>query len=135
MQSFLKLCNDIKTAAKAGSRIAKEVISTIEKLEQHLHHTFFNEISRAQILKLNSPILQKKEGYREVLKAWLMFDLAAKLVWKGGEDVYASGKKDIATLYEYWLFFTLLDLLKEIFQMNPADLEDLIKPTSDGLSL
>lgn len=76
-----------------GTRIEKEVTSTIEKLEQHLHHTFFSEISRAQILKLNSPILQKKEGYREVLKAWLMFDLAARLIWKGGEDVYASGKK------------------------------------------
>ncbi len=135
LQSFLKLCNDIKTASKPGSRIEKEVISTIEKLEQHLHHTFFNEISRAQILKLNSPILQKKEGYREVLKAWLMFDLAARLIWKGGEDVYASGKKDIATLYEYWLFFTLLELLKELFEIFPKDLEDLIQPTNDELSL
>ena len=135
LQSFLKLCNDIKTAVKQGTRIEKEVTSTIEKLEQHLHHTFFSEISRAQILKLNSPILQKKEGYREILKAWLMFDLAARLIWKGGEDVYASGKKDIATLYEYWLFFTLLNLLKELFEIFPKDLEDLIKPTNDELSL
>ncbi|CAM4232022.1 DUF2357 domain-containing protein [Gillisia limnaea] len=135
LQSFLKLCNDIKTAVKSGTRIEKEVTSTIEKLEQHLHHTFFSEISRAQILKLNSPILQKKEGYREVLKAWLMFDLAAQLIWKGGENVYASGKKDIATLYEYWLFFKLLDLLKELFEIFPKDLEDLIKPTNDELSL
>lgn len=135
LQSFLKLCNDIKTAVKPGTRIEKEVTSTIEKLEQQLHHTFFSEISRAQILKLNSPILQKKEGYREVLKAWLMFDLAARLIWKGGEDVYASGKKDIATLYEYWLFFTLLNLLKELFEIFPKDLEDLIKPTNDELSL
>ncbi|MFD2517041.1 DUF2357 domain-containing protein [Salinimicrobium flavum] len=135
LQSFLKLCNDIKTAVKQGTRIDKEVTATIEKLEQHLHHTFFAEISRAQILKLNSPILQRKEGYREVLKAWLMFDLAARLVWKGGEDVYSSGKKDIATLYEYWLFFTLLDVLKELFEISPKDLEDLIKPTNDHLSL
>ena len=135
LESFLKLCNDIKTAVKPGTRIEKEVTSTIEKLEQHLHHTFFNEISRAQILKLNSPILQKKEGYREVLKAWLMFDLAARLIWKGGEDVYASGKKDIATLYEYWLFFALLDILKELFEIFPEDLENLIKPTNDELSL
>jgi predicted component of viral defense system (DUF524 family) len=32
-----------------------------------------------------------------------MFDLAAKLIWKGGDDIYSGGKKDIATLYEYWL--------------------------------
>ena len=36
-----------------------------------------------------------------------MYDLAAKLIWTGGEDVYGVGKRDIATLYEYWLFFIL----------------------------
>lgn len=135
LQSFLKLCNNIKTSVKPGTRVEKEVTSTIEKLEQHLHHTFFSEISRAQILKLNSPILQRKEGYREVLRSWLMFDLAAKLIWQGGDDVYAGGKRDVAILYEYWLFFTLIELLKEIFEISNKELEGLIKPTQDGLGL
>jgi hypothetical protein len=64
-----------------------------------------------------------------------MFDLAAKLVWKGGDDVYSGGKKDIATLYEYWLFFKLLDLFKSIFDIEPKDISELIQPTSDGLNL
>jgi len=34
-----------------------------------------------------------------------MFDLAAKLFWQGGEDVYSGDKKDVAVLYEYWLIF------------------------------
>ncbi|RXG14372.1 DUF2357 domain-containing protein [Leeuwenhoekiella aestuarii] len=135
LEIFLKLCVNIESAVKPGTRIANEVKISIEKLEQHLHHTIFKEISRAQILKLNSPILQKKEGYREVLRAWLMFDLAARLIWTGGEDIYSSGKKDVATLYEYWLFFALLDLLKELFELSSDDLNGLIKPTSDGLSL
>jgi len=46
-----------------------------------------------------------KIGYREVLRVWLMFDLAAKLFWQGGEDVYSGDKKDVAVLYEYWLIF------------------------------
>ena len=78
---------------------------------------------------------KKKEGYREVLKVWLKFDLAAKLVWKGGEDVYSGGKKDIATLYEYWLFFKILDVLKSIFDISPKELEKLITPSSNELSL
>ena len=48
----------------------------------------------------------------------MKFDLAAKLIWKGGDNVYEAGKKDIASLYEYWLFFTLLDLLKEVELKN-----------------
>ncbi|MBK8110765.1 MAG: hypothetical protein IPK46_10785 [Saprospiraceae bacterium] len=65
--------------------------------------------------------MQRKEGYREVLRVWLMFDLAAKLIWTGGEDIYSGGKKDIATLYEYWLFFKLLDLFQSIFEINPKE--------------
>jgi hypothetical protein len=80
-------------------------------------------------------VLQRKEGYREVLRVWLMFDLAAKLVWKGGDDVYHAGKKDIAILYEYWLFFKLLDLFRSVFQIEPKSLEKLIQKTDDGFNL
>ena len=100
-----------------------------------LHHSVFKDISRPTTLKLNSPVLQRKEGYREVLRVWLMFDLAAKLIWTGGEDIYKAGKKDIATLYEYWLFFKLLDLFQSIFDINPKNISDLIKETPDGLNL
>jgi len=64
-----------------------------------------------------------------------MFDLAAKLIWTGGDDIYTAGKKDIATLYEYWLFFKLLDLFQTIFKINPKDITELIKETPDGLNL
>jgi predicted component of viral defense system (DUF524 family) len=38
-------------------------------------------------------------------------------------------------LYEYWLFFKLLDLFQSIFEIAPKDISDLIKETSDGLNL
>ncbi|MEN9339745.1 MAG: hypothetical protein RIQ62_1057, partial [Bacteroidota bacterium] len=82
-----------------------------------------------------SPVLQRKSGYREVLNAWLKFDLAAKLIWKGGNNVYSAGKKDIATLYEYWLFFTLLDLLKQVFEIEPKSISELIQYDKGQLSL
>ena len=89
------------------------------KISNLLNQSFFKGISRPTSLKLHSPVLQRKSGYREVLNAWLKFDLAAKLVWNGGDAVYGAGKKDIAVLYEYWLFFTLLNLLKDVFELNP----------------
>lgn len=122
---FLKFCIDIQQHKNATERLQIEAASVIYTLESHLQHGLFKEISRPDTLKLNSPILQRKEGYREVLKVWLMFDLAAKLIWEGGDDIYSGGKKDIATLYEYWLFFTLLDLFKKKFEIAPKDLEEL----------
>lgn len=137
LETFLKFCTDIQTVAKTKGykKLLKESELLIQDLEGQLHHTVFNNISTPSTLKLNSPVLQRKEGYREVLRIWLLFDLAAKLIWKGGEDVYGAGKKDIATLYEYWLFFKLLELLQEIVDIAPQGISDLIEPTNDGLSL
>jgi predicted component of viral defense system (DUF524 family) len=137
LENFLKFCTDINNKAKEYShkKMENESELLIRELESQLHHSVFKGISRPTTLKLNSPVLQRKEGYREVLRVWLMFDLAAKLIWKGGDDIYSGGKKDIATLYEYWLFFKLLDLFQTIFAIEPKDISDLIKETPDGLSL
>jgi len=137
LETFLKFCLDINQIAleREHRKLLNESSQLIHELENQLQHSFFTEISNPTLLKLNSPVLQRKEGYREVLRVWLMFDLAAKLVWAGGEDVYGAGKRDIATLYEYWLFFKLLDLFEEVFDIHPKDIDDLIQPTSDGLSL
>lgn len=137
LENFLKFCTDINNKAKefGHKKMENESETMIRELESQLHHTVFKDISRPNTLKLNSPVLRRKEGYREVLRVWLMFDLAAKLIWKGGDDIYSGGKKDIATLYEYWLFFKLLDLFQSIFEINSEDIRDLIQPTSDGLNL
>jgi predicted component of viral defense system (DUF524 family) len=137
LENFLKFYTDINNKAKefGHKKMENESELLIRELEGQLHHTVFKDIPRPTTLKLNSPVLQRKEGYREVLRVWLMFDLAAKLIWKGGDDIYSGGKKDIATLYEYWLFFKLLDLFQSIFEIEPKDILDLIKETPDGLNL
>tara|TARA_R100000935_G_scaffold58341_1_gene94976 strand:+ start:4274 stop:6529 length:2256 start_codon:yes stop_codon:yes gene_type:complete len=135
LESFLFFCEEIQLKSKNGSRLHKEAQSVSNKLEAHLQHNLFKEVSRSTTIKLNSPILQKKAGYREVFKNWLMFDLAAKLIWEGGEDIYAGGSKNIAKLYEYWLFFKLLDAVKETFSIQSEEYKKLINKTNDKLGL
>ena len=137
LENFLKFCVQINDKAKkfGHKKTERESELMIRELENQLHHSFFKSISKPTILKLNSPVLQRKEGYREVLRVWLMFSLAAKLIWSGGDDVYSGGKKDIANLYEYWLFFKLLELFQGIFDIEPKDLSELIEETRDGLNL
>ncbi|MDC3195460.1 DUF2357 domain-containing protein [Flavobacteriaceae bacterium] len=140
LQTYLHFCEKCKYVFKENSKDQKESVNLIYKLESFLNHSFFKDISRPTTLKLNSPSLQRKSGYRQVLKSWLIFDLASKLTWRGGEDVYESGKRDIATLYEYWLFFVLYDLFKEKFDLNHLEHEDrpynhLFETTKHGLNL
>ncbi len=138
-RQFIESCQDI-FLKKNMDHPANEAKHFVDLLNRHLGHSFFDQIGIPNSIKLNSPVLQKRSGYREILNRWLQFDLASKLIWKGGDDVYAAGKKDIATLYEYWLFFVLLDTIKEKFGyvhqidvINPYG--ELIEVTSDGLNV
>lgn len=96
---------------------------------------FFKDVSNPSQLNLGSPVLQRKEGYREILQAWLMFDLAAKLTWNGGDDVYEAGKKNVAVLYEYWLFFKLMECVSDVFNVPAVEKKCLISNDADGINL
>lgn len=136
--NFIENCKSKFKQKTSFKFAAKESSHLIEKLNSYLSYSFFNEISEAKILKLNSPLLQKRSGYREVLNHWLQFDLASKLIWTGGEDVYEAGKRDIATLYEYWLFFQLYDLVVKKFNLvtyQNQNFEHLFELDEAGLSL
>lgn len=142
LETFKKFCEECLDifSFKQLSKPIQEAEHLIHNLESQLNHPFFQNINPPKSLKLNSPVLQKRSGYREILNRWLQFDLASKLIWKGGEDVYNAGKKDIASLYEYWLFFTLYDLVKEKFNIISVNFDEqaynhLIVPTNDGLNV
>jgi hypothetical protein len=137
LETFLKFSTEIHNIAEKFSlkQLADESDLLQKKIEMWLQYSVFKEVSRPSSLKINSPILQRKEGYREVLRVWLMFDLAAKLIWQGGDNVYSAGKKDVSVLYEYWLFFKLLNLFKSMFGVESTVVSQLIKHSSDGLNL
>lgn len=135
LSSFQSFCRDLLTKSINSTRLKEEAEGIIKLLDQYLNHSMFKEVADLTMVPLNSPVLQRKEGYREILRVWLMFDLAAKLIWHGGEDVYSGGKRDVATLYEYWLFFKLLDIVRGVFHVEPKSIEELIAKTHDGLGL
>lgn len=119
----------------ADVRLRSEISSLEGKMESMLSAEVFRDVSDPDMLPLGSPVLQRKEGYREVLQSWLKFDMAARLVWHGGDDVYGAGQRDIATLYEYWVFFRLLEIVSSIFRLDKPAVEELIEETGDGFGV
>lgn len=135
LRTFANFCSEIQNFPNANERLKAEAMETTERLYEHLDNQFFRQISQPSHMNMNSPVLQRKEGYREVLQAWLLFDLAAKLNWTGGDDVYDAGKKNVAVLYEYWLFFKLLELVSEFFHIEPQTMKELVQTDKDGIDL
>ena len=70
-------------------------------------------------IPFESTTLQRREGYREILLAWLMLDAAAQLDWPGREDAYDGTTRDVATLYEFWLYFLLVRAFRDRLGMVP----------------
>lgn len=78
-------------------------------LDDWLGRALFREVGPMSLAPLGSPVLQRKAGYREILRWWLRFRTAAELSWEGGESLFKAGQRDVASLYEFWLFFELLE--------------------------
>src|SRR5206468_10343503 len=74
----------------------------------------FREVGELDQIVADNPVLLHREGYRDIYRAFLQFDLAAQLSWQGGEDVFGAGQRNVATLYEYWAFLTLGSVLSSV---------------------
>ncbi len=137
LQSFSSFCSTIQQCKYAKDRLKTEAELTANRLTGWLSRDFFLDVSNLQTMTLNSPALQRKEGYREVLQAWMMSKLAAQITWKGGDNVYQAGKRNVAALYEYWVFFKLLDIVKRTFhlELTENDEKKLVKPDKDHINL
>ena len=137
LQSFSSFCSTIQQCKNASPRLKTEAELTANQLAGWLSRDFFLDVSDLQTMTLNSPALQRKEGYREVLQAWMMSKLAAQITWKGGDNVYQAGKRNVAVLYEYWVFFKLLDIVKETFhlELKEDDEKKLVKTDQDRINL
>lgn len=134
LYDFCRGIQDLQHAAE-NEKLMSETKACCRKLESILSNNFFREIHNPQFVALNSPVLQKREGYREMLQAWTLFGLSAKLSWRGGDNVYEAGKRNVAALYEYWLFFKLLELISEKFELSPKDKASLVRLDKDEIDL
>lgn len=114
----------------ASAALSRRLAATVE---DWLGRSLFREVGEMRFAPLGSPVLQRKAGYREVLRWWLRFRTAAELSWDGGEDLFRAGQRDVASLYEYWLFFELLGwFCQKCRGGNRPAVEELIEGLEDG---
>ena len=140
LQTFRGICEDVinskiknpetgRTLVLNQERGAawQEAVQMRDTLDACLATPFFADIGPLRRIPFESQALQKREGYREILHAWLMLDVAAQIDWPGRNDAYDGTNRDVATLYEFWLYFVLIDLFQK--QLGMVWLRD--EPESD----
>ncbi len=128
LQNFHALCDSVLNATRNGrpafapdDAVALEAASMIRSLDAFLALPLFDDVGVLRRIPFESTTLQRRDGYREILGAWLMLDAAAQLDWPGREDAYDGTTRDVATLYEYWLYFLLVRAFRDELGMVPEN--------------
>lgn len=85
-----------------------------EEISYYLSQRYFKDISIMDYAPLNSQVLQKKEGYRDILEYYLMFEFGFKMNWSDITNDFRGYEKKLSTLYEYWCYFKLIHIVKEL---------------------
>lgn len=119
LNRFAVICDELleKTLGEDGKKYYEcitEAETIKSMIEDILQDRFFDDIGTLEVMPQNNQILQKREGYSQIFSAYSMVDMALQLDWKGKDDAFEGESKNVALLYEYWLFFELFNILKSI---------------------
>ncbi len=97
----------------------QKAVHTITSLvQQALQHPVFHHVSDLHFMPSHSQVLLRRPGYREMWELWHIFQQARRPVF---EPMYqAIELRDIATLYEYWVFFALIEEIGFQLEVTPT---------------
>ncbi|MBK1791438.1 DUF2357 domain-containing protein [Persicirhabdus sediminis] len=138
---FRKITTDVLNLKSIGSTIRKQAEELQVSIDSTLAHPFYKNLPQLKHLPLNNQTLQKREGYREFLRGWILVESACSLDWQGQQDCFQGETRDVATLYEYWLFLEIHKILASIdgithITSNPIDDSDrFIKHDAGAISI
>ena len=114
----------------ADKDVLKRIDAMSSKIENHLNNPVFGEVSDIGNTNTMSLVFQTAPGYREMYR---LFKLMQKGISFTGE-VFAFSMKDTATLYEYWCFIKLVNIMKSKYALlNKSD--DIIKANNNGITV
>ncbi|MBO4640040.1 MAG: DUF2357 domain-containing protein [Treponema sp.] len=120
---FNQVCQNLIDTLEGNYTYKNEAVYLKQALENILLDPFFNDVQDLTSLPINNQVLQKREGYAQVFNAFNMLDLAMQLDWEGEKKVYEGQARNVALLYEYWLVFKLIEILKNLGAEFDLDLE------------
>lgn len=113
LESVDKLISDLLSKIAEGN-IRDKLLEFHEKMQSYLSDRWLLDIGNLDYIPMNSQVMQKKEGYRDIFKFYIYFEFAFRLKWKEIEDKLEGYDRSLSELYEYWCYIKLLNVLSGI---------------------
>jgi predicted component of viral defense system (DUF524 family) len=81
-------------------------------------HGMWAEVGRMHAFPAASRVLQRREGYRAMLELWTAFHRARRPLFEPLR--HAMDVRDVATLYEVWAYFRLVEEIAVLLDHSPV---------------
>ena len=118
----------------AIGRGLEETRDVAEELDKFLSDPVLRGVGHLAHMPVANQVLQRRAGYREIRELYALSEVAGAIDWQGGEHVYGAGQRNVANLYEYWVYLQLARIIRDV-TAGAIALDGLLKTRADGMSL
>ncbi|WP_156291352.1 restriction endonuclease-like protein [Oceanobacillus salinisoli] len=105
--------------------LIEKIEKMIKQLEARLKHSFWTNVGKLD-RSVMSLVMQMAPGYRDAFQIFLTVSKGLALQGK----LYQMSVKDVATLYEYWTFLKLGQILDRNYKLMS---QDIVQVNREGL--
>ena len=144
LEDWLALAQSVHDALRAEESPSKPTAAVVRGLSESnqvidtlaavLATPLFRRTSRLRRLPVANQALLRRPGYRELVRIHQQTQLATALTWDGADLVFDSGQRDVATLYEYWVFLHVARIVADLCGQT-FDYASLYNLSDTGLQL
>ncbi|MGB4842932.1 MAG: DUF2357 domain-containing protein, partial [Ferruginibacter sp.] len=95
--------------------LGKDLADLQKQAQGSLEDPLWREVGFMRLLPSSSPVLQRKEGYRQLFSLYSLLQLLTRYDLPCFDFSHLLESKDTATLFEYWCFFLIKNILDDQF--------------------
>lgn len=130
-KKFREVFAEVSSIYKDMDYDERKALQGYNKLFRQLETaSFFSKVGEFEGFRQESAILQQRNGYSQIYKAWLMLKNSLELV-DGKTDI---GMKKIWELYEIWCFLVMKRLIAKVLGIDLNDTDNIHENKSEMLN-
>ena len=130
-KKFREVFAEVSSIYKDMDYDERKALQGYNKLFRQLETaSFFSKVGEFEGFRQESAILQQRNGYSQIYKAWLMLKNSLELV-DGKTDI---GMKKIWELYEIWCFLVMKRLIAKVLGIALNDTDNIHENKSEMLN-
>lgn len=107
-----RVCSEVARTGLVSGSLNDQCHRLLNLCRALLRQDFFQDVGRLQGVPSSSPTLTQRHGYRDLYRIFVRSRLGAKHLFEDlAEESLFIELKDIALLYEYWVFYKIAAIL------------------------